>query len=157
MADDVTVENNIPQFRELFRRAILQAAEVIGGKAETYAKGLAPNWGGVLRNSITHHVMTDLLSSHPVILIGSPMEIAAYAEVGTAIFYEPPADFIDNIVPEGKHHYGSQGIGRWWFYDPISHVFRVGTAQHASHFLEHAITDHLTEYAADVEAALRHA
>lgn len=151
--NNVNCENNIGRYRDRFRRAVSQAADVIGFKAETYAKAAAPNWEGILRNSISHMVQTE--GNNLVILIGSPLEIAAYAEVGTTTLYEPPADFIENLVPEGKHQYGRRGISEWWYFDDVEHKFKRGHAEHANHFLQNAVTDHADEYARDFEEVLR--
>lgn len=66
----VDITDNTGEFKEALERAMARALEIIGGKAETYAKGLTPVGtvasthvehyiGGTLRNSITHRVDTD--------------------------------------------------------------------------------------------------
>ena len=54
------------------------ALEIIGGKAETYAKKLCPVDTGNLRNSITHAQFDDHTE-----VIGTNVEYAPYVELGT--------------------------------------------------------------------------
>lgn len=55
-----------------------KALEVIGGKAEGYAKALCPVDTGRLRNSITHQQMSENTE-----VIGTNVEYAPYVELGT--------------------------------------------------------------------------
>ena len=55
-----------------------KALEIIGGKAESYAKRLCPVDTGRLRNSITHQQYDDNTE-----VIGSNVEYAPYVELGT--------------------------------------------------------------------------
>lgn len=61
-------------------RAFMRAAEIIGGKMETYAKKLCPVDTGNLRNSITH--TTHLENKDVVVYVGSAVEYAPYVELG---------------------------------------------------------------------------
>ena len=54
-----------------------KALEIIGGKAESYAKKLCPVDTGRLRNSITHQQYDDSTE-----VIGSNVEYAPYVELG---------------------------------------------------------------------------
>ena len=56
-----------------------RALEIIGGKAETYAKQLAPVDTGRLRNSITHQQYNEDTE-----IIGTNVEYAPYQEFGTS-------------------------------------------------------------------------
>lgn len=60
-------------------RQAAAALEEIGGKAETYAKLLAPTKTSRLKNSITHR----MLGSRAVI-VGTNVEYAPYVELGHA-------------------------------------------------------------------------
>ena len=53
------------------------ALEIIGGKAETYAKQLCPVDTGNLRNSITH-----VQVNHDTEAVGTNVEYAPYVELG---------------------------------------------------------------------------
>lgn len=55
-----------------------RALEIIGGKAETYAKRLCPVDTGRLRNSITHQQYSDDTE-----VIGTNVEYAPFVELGT--------------------------------------------------------------------------
>jgi phage gpG-like protein len=97
MSWDFSMEDNTDQFKEAASEAIQTALEMIGIKAEKYAKGRCPVGtpestgkkgyrGGTLRNSITHQVTEDQL------IIGSNVEYAPYVELGTGPYFEvPPA------------------------------------------------------------------
>jgi len=54
-----------------------RALEIIGGKAETYAKQLCPVDTGNLRNSITHVQVNDSTEA-----VGTNVEYAPYVELG---------------------------------------------------------------------------
>lgn len=56
-----------------------RALEIIGGKAESYAKKLCPVDTGRLRNSITHAQYDENTE-----VIGSNVEYAPYVELGTS-------------------------------------------------------------------------
>lgn len=55
-----------------------QALEIIGGKAESYAKKLCPVDTGRLRNSITHQQYDENTE-----VVGTNVEYAPYVELGT--------------------------------------------------------------------------
>lgn len=92
-------------------RAKARALEIIGLKAEGYAKRLCPVGtvestgikgyrGGTLRNSITHTVDSDTVA------IGSNVEYAPYVELGTGPHFEPPPDWETFSSKRGS------GVGR---------------------------------------------
>lgn len=70
--------------------AIARAAEIIGGMAEGYAKGLAPVDTGHLRNSISHGTED---AGHTVV-IGSNVEYAPYQELGAPNAHVPPHPYL---------------------------------------------------------------
>lgn len=59
-------------------KAKARALEIIGGKAESYAKKLCPVDTGRLRNSITHAQFDENTE-----VIGTNVEYAPYVELGT--------------------------------------------------------------------------
>lgn len=59
------------------KAAAREALEIIGGKAETYAKKLCPVDTGRLRNSITHQQYDDNTE-----VVGSNLSYAPYVELG---------------------------------------------------------------------------
>lgn len=60
------------------QKARNKALEIIGGKAESYAKKLCPVDTGRLRNSITHQQYDESTE-----VIGTNVEYAPYVELGT--------------------------------------------------------------------------
>ena len=80
MADvSFNLTDNSDKFKDAAHDAIGRALEIIGGKAEDYAKGLAPVDTGNLRNSLTH----DVQMSEQAVYVGTPVEYAPYQEFGT--------------------------------------------------------------------------
>ncbi len=121
-------------------RAKARALEVIGLKAEGYAKRLCPVGtvestgikgyrGGTLRNSITHTVDSDVLS------VGSNIPYAAYVELGTGPHFEPPPDWETFSSKRGS------GVGRGYV--------------KPRRYLQPAIEEHAGEYKTIMESELR--
>ena len=80
MADfTFSLSDNSDEFKYAASDAINRALEIIGGRAEDYAKGLAPVDTGNLRNSLTH----DVAQSEQAVYVGSNVEYAPYQEYGT--------------------------------------------------------------------------
>lgn len=75
----VTFINNCPKAMSGMQRAKARALEIIGGKAESYAKKRCPVDTGRLRNSITHQRYDENTE-----VIGSNVEYAPYVELGTS-------------------------------------------------------------------------
>ena len=71
-------------------KAIARGMEIVGGMAESYAKGLAPVDTGNLRNSITHDV-TD--NGHTAV-IGTDVKYAPYQELGAPNANVPAHPFL---------------------------------------------------------------
>ena len=93
-------------------RARAKALEMIGMKAEGYAKELCPVGteestgkkgyrGGTLRNSITHRV-----TGGDTLEVGSNVEYAPYVELGTGPHFVPPPEWERFEAEKGK------GVGR---------------------------------------------
>ena len=93
---DVQITDNTAEVLSALDRATARALEIIGGKAESYAKGLAPVDTGALRNSITHQVEGDTVS------VGSAINYAPYVELGTGKDYSPPPEWIENNAQRGS-------------------------------------------------------
>lgn len=75
----VTYESRVPECLRELQRKKDKILEVVGGKAESYAKKLCPTKTGNLKNSITHQQI-DADS----VVIGSPVEYAPFVELGHA-------------------------------------------------------------------------
>ena len=74
----VIFQNNAKEVKAGMARAKEKALEIIGGKAESYAKKLCPVDTGRLRNSITHMQYDENTE-----VIGSNVEYAPYVCLGT--------------------------------------------------------------------------
>ena len=75
-----SIGDNTALFQSALERAIHNALEEIGDKAEYYAKELTPVDTGRLRNSITYDVKTD----EKAVYVGTNVEYAEYVELGTS-------------------------------------------------------------------------
>ena len=95
----VTFTSHAPDALKGMDKAKAQALEIIGGKAEGYAKKLCPVDTGNLRNSITHARYDENTE-----VIGTNVEYAPYVELGTVRMaarpYLRPA--AENHTPEYK-------------------------------------------------------
>lgn len=78
MANNVTFTSNRAAVLAAVSDAKKRALEIMGGKAESYAKQLAPVDTGRLRNSITHQQYDESTE-----IIGTNVEYAPYVELGT--------------------------------------------------------------------------
>lgn len=133
------VDNSEEVLREL-QEASARALEMIGLKAEGYAKQLCPVGtvestgkkgyrGGTLRNSYTHVVNEDSVT------IGSNVEYAPYVELGTGPYFEAP--------PEWEQFESQKGSG-------------VGSGYvHPRPHLRPAIENHKDEYKRITEDQLK--
>ena len=92
MAD---MTDNTAEALAALERAKARALEIIGGKIESYAKGICPVDTGALRNSITHAVDGD------TVIAGSAILYAPYVELGTGREYSPPPQWMENNAPRG--------------------------------------------------------
>ena len=91
----VDITDNSAEVRDALEQAKARALEIIGGKIESYAKGLVPVDTGALRNSITHAVDGD------TVIAGSNLPYSAYVELGTGKEYSPPPEWIENNAERG--------------------------------------------------------
>ena len=137
---NVRLTDNSAEALAGLERAKARALEIIGLKAEGYAKRLCPVGtvestgkkgyrGGTLRNSITHTVDGDVLS------VGSNIPYAAFVELGTGPHFEPPPDWETFTSKRGS------GVGRGYV--------------KPRRYLQPAIEDHAGEYKTIMESELR--
>lgn len=137
---DVSFTDNSGQVLDALDSAKTKILNMIGLKAEGYAKKLCPVGtvestgikgyrGGTLRNSITFRVEDDELS------VGSNVEYAPYVELGTGPHFQKP--------PEWEHFETERGKG-------------VGRAYvHPRPYIRPAIEDHRDEYKQIAESELK--
>lgn len=139
-AVSVQVTDNSAEVLSQLGRAKARALEIIGQKAEEYAKKLCPVGtvestgkkgyrGGTLRDSITHVVDGDTVA------IGSDVEYAPYVELGTGPHFEPPPDWETFTSKRGS------GVGRAYV--------------KPRRFLQPAVEEHAGEYKTIWESELR--
>lgn len=135
-------------------RALARALEIIGGKAESYAKqeltdgvySSPESWyvrTGALRNSITHTV------DGQTAVVGSNLEYAPYVELGTGKEYSPPPEYMEAHGERGK------GRDQWFYKDKITGEWHVGVPQKPRPFLRPAFEKHTDEYKKIVENELK--
>lgn len=136
----VQVTDNSAEALAGLERAKARALEIIGQKAEEYAKklcrvgtvestGKKGYRGGTLRDSITHAVDSDTVA------IGSNVEYAPYVELGTGPHFEPPPDWETFTSERGS------GVGRAYV--------------KPRRFLQPAVEEHAGEYKTIWESELR--
>lgn len=133
-------ESHVDEVISALNAAKPKILEIIGLKAEKYAKALCPVGtvestgkkgyrGGTLRNSITHSIDDDTLS------VGSNVEYASYVELGTGPNFTPPPEWESFDTPKGS------GIGHGYV--------------KPRPYLRPAIEEHLSEYADIIEKELK--
>lgn len=126
----VDITDNSAEVRAALEQAKARALEIIGGKIESYAKGLVPVDTGALRNSLTHAVDGD------TVIAGSAISYSAYVELGTGKEYSPPPEWMENNAPRGA---GIKGGVK------------------ARPYLRPAVENHLDEYKGIIENELKNA
>lgn len=127
----VDITDNSAEVRAALEQAKARALEIIGGKIESYAKGLVPVDTGALRNSITHAVDGD------TVLAGSAISYAPYVELGTGKDYSPPPEWMENNAPRGA------GI--------------ISRSVKPRPYLRPAVENHIDEYKNVIETELKNA
>jgi phage gpG-like protein len=127
----VDITDNSGEVRAALEQAKARALEIIGGKIESYAKGLVPVDTGALRNSLTHAVDGD------TVIAGSAILYAPYVELGTGKDYSPPPEWMENNAPRGA------GI--------------ISRSVKPRPYLRPAVENHLDEYKNVIENELKNA
>lgn len=141
---DVRIEDNTQAVLAAMRAGAVRGLEIVGGKAETYAKALsAPIDTGALRNSITHQVDAGKLQ----VTIGSNVEYAPYVELGTGKLYSPPPEWIEFQAKRGR------GLDHWFYRDEKGD-WHVGFPHEGRKFLQNGIKNHLNEFKNIIKAEL---
>lgn len=95
--------SHIPLVNSKVDQAFQKACDVIGGRVESYAKGLAPHKTGNLRNSITH----DSEDGGHTVVVGTNVKYAPYQELGAPNAHVPAHPYLrpafENHLPEYEH------------------------------------------------------
>lgn len=111
-----TLHSNRPYVEKEVYNACERALEIMGGKAETYAKKECPVDTGRLRNSLTHTKASGELAEY----VGTNVEYAPFVELG--------------------HH---QEVGR---YVPAIEARLVNSYVNGHPYLRPALEKHVSEY-----------
>lgn len=91
--------SHVPEVNSAVEAAFSRSAEIIGGMAESYAKGLAPVDTGNLRNSITH----DQEDNGHTVVVGTNVKYAPYQELGAPNAHVPAHPY---LRPAFENHLG---------------------------------------------------
>lgn len=127
MSIEITLNANFDDYAgDNLDDAVAAALERVGSAAEGFAADLAPVNSGRLRNSITHKVDDNSVT------IGSPLEYAAYVELGT-----------------GK--YASGGRNTPWVYKDDKGNWHYTHGQRAQPFLKPALQNNIKTYQAIIK------
>ena len=126
----IEFESNLGKVLNATEKQFAMAAEIIGGKAESYAKIECPAVTGNLRNSITHSVEDN---GHTVV-IGSAVQYAPFVELGTGIYAE-----------------GGGGRQTPWRYQDRKGNWYTTSGSNPHPFLRPAMENHLEEYKSILE------
>ena len=126
---DVEMTDNTAAVLSALEQACARALEIIGGKVESYAKGLVPVDTGTLRNSIMHQVDGD------TVIVGSAVHYAPYVELGTGKAYSPPPKWMENNAERGH------GLGNY--------------NRNPKPYLRPAVENHIDEYKSVIENELK--
>lgn len=131
----VEVTNNMGAFRAALRHATERALDMVGAEWADEAKREQEQdgyWPDTIADSIGYQV--DMKERR--VNVGSNMEIAAYAELGTGKHYSPPPEYIENHVKKGTII--PAGLDHWIYFDPLEGVFKLGAPQEPHPFLRPA-------------------
>ena len=99
MAKVVTFTSEAPAALSAIEQATRRALEIIGGKAETYAKQLCPVDTGNLRNSITHRQVDAQTEA-----VGTNVEYAPFVELGHHTASGGKVDGRPYLRPAAENH-----------------------------------------------------
>jgi len=152
----VDITDNSAEVRAALEQAKARALEIIGGKAESYAKALCAPRGpkgnpfptalaAQVRNSIAHKATKDGVA------VGSNLDIAVFVELGTSKQYKAPPDWIQTDVKPGPN----SGLDKWWFYDKRKGELRIGLPMAPTPYLRPAFEKHFDEYKNIIENELK--
>ena len=97
MPIDVKLTGDVNKILANFDDRKRKALEIIGGKAESYAKKLCPVKTGNLRNSITHQTKDENTE-----VIGTNVKYAPYVELG---HHQTPGRYVPAIKKRLKRSY----------------------------------------------------
>lgn len=118
-------------------RAVEDSLNEIGDAIIQHVHDLAPVDTGRLQDSY----IKDVDESKRVVHIGSPLDWAAYVELGTGPYYQTPPGWVDNFMTRGSHT-----TSPWWYYDDYYDEWRLGGFVRAQPYLRPAFLNYVNEY-----------
>lgn len=141
----VELRDNSRAVLEATATGIRRALEYIGTIWSEDASNLVdPSWVNTgLPQSIRYTVEGQNLS------VGSDMEIAPFAELGTSVEYVPPPEYIRTTAEKGNKadiHTDRAGIPYWLYYDELKDTFEIGRPVKAQGFLRQALELHKDDF-----------
>lgn len=148
----VTLHSNVDKFIKAKDEDVERALEIIGLKAEGYAKELAPVDTGLLRNSITHAVAGKGTSISSYESNSTHADTPATRRAGTAGMPAPKrhGEYSSSIGEEKEQ---AVYVGTNVEY---AEYVEMGTSKtKAQPFLRPAVEDHIAEYENILENELR--
>ncbi len=98
--------NNMDKLLRALPRAKEKTLNEIGDAAVKHVRALAPVDTGALRDSY----MKEVIPENDTVRVGSPLDWAAYQELGTGPNYEAPPDWVINNAERGHHD-----VDPWWY------------------------------------------
>ena len=107
----------------------------IGDAIVEHVRDYVPVDTGALRDSY----MKDVLDNRHV-RVGSPLDWAAYQELGTGPNYEQPPDWVTNLVERGHHD-----VDPWWYLGDDGEWHQGWFVRSQPH-LRPAFLNHVNEY-----------
>lgn len=162
---DVEITDNSAEILKLLSKASMESLRIVGGSVVEWIKDKAPaRWGPELRDSYSRVVEEG--PNGPILQVGSNMQIAPYAELGTGKHYKPSqawlqagAEWLSKYGPGGSDNKGKAqaGLESWIYFDELEGVFKIGTPQEASPHLGPAFTEHVEQIRAIIEDGLKNA
>lgn len=99
--------NNMDKLLRALPRAKEKTLSEIGDAAVKHVRALAPVDTGALRDSY----MKEVIPGADMVRVGSPLDWAAYQELGTGPNYEQPPDWVTNNAERGHH-----AVDPWWYF-----------------------------------------
>ncbi len=142
--------DNLAEVREALDTAKAGALEAMGQawvRAARSRGSVFEQWGEELRESVVHQVEGD------TVVVGSGLDIAAYAELGTGPHYTPPPEWMENHVPKGTKV--PPGAEHWIYFDEKDGTFKVGTYKEPTPFIRPALEENREAYRGIMEDVLK--
>ena len=130
---DVLFTSNRAEVLAAVSDAKKRALEIMGGKAESYAKQLCPVKTGNLRNSITHTTENN----NRTVVISASVTYAPFIELGT-----------------GKYAEGGGGRQTPWSYQDSNGNWHTTSGMPPRPYLRPAIENHKDEYKEVLESEM---